>query len=81
MVGNDGVIYEGRGLYQSAAARGWNADSITIGFLGKYVHSPPTDDATDVARIYLQYLVDTSKVLCQLMNPLICYHGVICLHP
>ena len=78
MVGNDGVIYEGRGLVQSSAAFAWNNKSITIGFMGKYVTSPPTDDATDVAEIFLQYLVDKSEysLTCGLTNELKCRNKV-----
>ena len=63
MVGNDGVIYEGRGQYQSESSEEFDSKMIFIGFLGIYVTSNPTDDAIDVANIFLQYLVDQSKFI------------------
>ena len=62
MVGNDGVIYEGRGSnIISAAALHWNNLSISIGFMGTYIFQPPTDDAVYATLSFLQYLVDKRK--------------------
>lgn len=61
-MGNDGAIYEGRGLdYEGATAKGWNTRCLGVAFIGKYVDKDPSPDALDVAKSYLQYLVDKSK--------------------
>ena len=59
LIGQDGVVYEGRVDVQSAAAYHWNAKAITIGFLGTFIDSTPNDDSMFVAQYFLQYLVDT----------------------
>ena len=58
LIGQDGVVYEGRGHTQSAAALHWNANSISIGFLGTFTELVPNDDSVYVAKYFLQHLVN-----------------------
>lgn len=61
MIGNDGVIYEGRGPHvQPAIAKSHNNNTIGIAFMGTYINEPPSDDGLSAAQGFLQYLVDTS---------------------
>ena len=60
LIGQDGVVYEGRGYTRSAAVYEWNWSPkiITIAFLGSFTESVPNEDSMFVTQCFLQYLVD-----------------------
>lgn len=63
LVGNDGNVYEGRGCkYQGAIARGVNAGSINIAFMGVFNKDLPSQAALDAAKLLLDKLKTDQKL-------------------
>ncbi|XP_075163579.1 peptidoglycan-recognition protein SD-like [Haematobia irritans] len=57
LVGNDGNIYEGRGLkYQGAIAKGINAGSISIAFMGVFTKDLPSQESLTAAKSLIENL-------------------------
>lgn len=63
LIGNDGNVYEGRGWkYQGAIAKGVNAGSINIAFIGVFNNQLPSQDALDAAKLLLDKLKADQKL-------------------
>ena len=59
LVGEDGVVYEGRGsAYVSATAYGWNQISIGVAFIGNFMDKRPPAQAVEALCMFLDTLVD-----------------------
>lgn len=58
LVSGDGLVFEGRGANVIGAMTGsWNQKSISIMFLGNYVHDSPKQEAFDDVNTLLEVLV------------------------
>ncbi|XP_061393454.1 peptidoglycan-recognition protein SD-like [Musca vetustissima] len=63
LIGNDGNVYEGRGWkYQGAIAKGINAGSINIAFMGVFNNQLPSQAALDVVKLLLDKLKTDQKL-------------------
>ena len=61
MVGDNGMILEGRGSdIIAATAKGMNDISISIGFIGTFIDNLPSRAALKTAKNFLQQLAATS---------------------
>ncbi|XP_013108408.1 peptidoglycan-recognition protein SD [Stomoxys calcitrans] len=63
LVGNDGNVYEGRGWrFQGAIARGINAGSISIAFMGVFTKNLPSLEALNAAKSLIVKLQTDQKL-------------------
>ncbi|XP_073840299.1 peptidoglycan-recognition protein SD-like [Musca autumnalis] len=63
LIGSDGNVYEGRGWqYQGAIAKGVNAGSINIGFIGVFQKQLPSQEALNAAKLLMDKLKTDQKL-------------------
>lgn len=63
LIGNDGNVYEGRGYdFQGAIAKGYNAGSINVAFVGNYANKLPSSSALEALTSLLKSMVDNKKL-------------------
>ncbi|XP_043063665.1 peptidoglycan-recognition protein LC-like [Drosophila ficusphila] len=63
LIGGDGNVYVGRGWdYQGAHMAGYNAKSLSLGFIGSYKTNKPTDKQLSVTRLLLKIGVQLKKI-------------------
>ena len=78
MIGENGVIYEGRGTYYvPTTAWGYNYRSISVSFIGTFQDRSPSGPAQMSAQVFFSHLVSTGTLhhnatvygICQIRTP------------